>query len=54
VICTCPVCRLLHEMTGDHRNTEPCTPCYRDGWRDDSLGNVYRLPESDQPQGTQA
>jgi len=45
MIYSCPVCRTLHEMGSDHRATEPCAPCYRNGWRDDGCGNLHRRPQ---------
>lgn len=43
MIYSCPVkgCGVLHEMGSDHLN-EPCLSCWREGWRIDAAGNVYR------------
>lgn len=50
VIYACPVkgCGVLHEMGADHQ-AEPCLSCWREGWRLDGVGNLYRERPRVQP-----
>ena len=48
MIYTCPFCRTMFEMGGDH-GVEPCAPCYRAGHRIDSCGNRTRITIIDGP-----
>lgn len=38
MIYSCPFCRTMFEMGGDH-GAEPCARCFSNGYRIDSCGN---------------
>ena len=50
---TCPYCRTLFEMGGDH-GVEPCAPCYKAGKRIDNCGNKFTVHVEDGPHRLQS